>query len=71
MAEREDALRAQCGELFAKCVNAAEKREANTLTDSLGPNFQGPGSTLDEVKSMIVGQLFRNDNSMVVVSPQL
>jgi hypothetical protein len=59
-------------ELIAGCVLAAEKRDLGALTDAIADDFHGPsGSSKQEVKQVLLGQLFRNQNVVVVLNPTL
>lgn len=59
-------------ELIAGCVAAAEKRDLGALVDAIADDFRGPsGSSKQEVKQVLLGHLFRNQNGMVVLNPVL
>lgn len=59
-------------ELIAACVTAAEKRDLGGLTDAIADDFRGPsGSSKQDVKQVLLGQLFRNQNAVVVLNPSL
>ncbi|MEW5741059.1 MAG: hypothetical protein AB1938_19210 [Myxococcota bacterium] len=59
-------------ELVARAVDAAQKRDAAGVTESLADNFRGPsGASRQEVKQLIVGHLFRNQSALVVLNPVL
>ncbi|GMU60270.1 MAG: hypothetical protein AMXMBFR34_20330 [Myxococcaceae bacterium] len=59
-------------ELVARAVDAAQKRDAAGVTESLADTFHGPsGTSAQEVKRLIVGHLFRNQSPLVVLNPVL
>jgi hypothetical protein len=62
----------QIRELIAACVLAAEKRDLGTIGEAMADDFRGPsGSNKAEVKQVILGHLFRNQNQLVVFNPSL
>lgn len=59
-------------QLIAAMVAAAEKRDLGAITDGIADDFHGPSaSSKQEVKQVLLGQLFRNQNAVVVFNPSL
>lgn len=64
----EDEVRA----LVARAVEAAQNRDAAGVTEALADDFRGPqGTSKQEVKQLVLGHLFRNQNALVVLNPVL
>ncbi len=58
--------------MIAECVTAAEKRDLGTIAEHLADDFHGPQvSSKQEVKQLLLGYLFRNQNGLVVLNPSL
>ena len=59
-------------QLIASMVAAAEKKDLGTIADGIADDFHGPSaSSKHEVKQVLLGQLFRNQNVVVVFNPSL
>ncbi len=58
--------------LVAECVTAAEKHDLATISDAMADDFHGPSSaSKQEVRQILLGQLFRNQNGVAVFNPSL
>lgn len=57
--------------LIGGCVTAAEKRDLATIADAIAEDFQGQGLGKTELKQLLLGHLFRNQNTLVVLNPVL
>lgn len=57
--------------LVAQCVAAAEKRDVGPIADAIADDFHGGGLSKTEVKQLLLGHLFRNQNALVVLNPVL
>lgn len=69
---RAESPEAQVRALIAGCVAAAEKKDLGTIADAIADDFKGPsGIGKQEVKQLLLGQLFRNPNAVVVFNPSL
>ncbi len=64
----EDEVRA----LIAKAVSDAERHDVGDFMQALSDDFHGPsGTSRDEVKGLVAGQLFRNSNQTSILNPSL
>ncbi|MCA3012649.1 MAG: hypothetical protein INH41_09655 [Myxococcaceae bacterium] len=68
---KQESPEAQVRRLIATCVEAAEKRDLGPFDEALADDFRGGGMGKREVKQLLLGQLFRNSNGLVVLNPQL
>ncbi|MBE2248194.1 MAG: hypothetical protein IAE78_01515 [Myxococcus sp.] len=63
---------AQVRAVIASMVAAAEKKDLGALADAIADDFRGPSaSSKQEVKQVLLGHLFRNQNAVVVFNPAL
>jgi hypothetical protein len=59
-------------QLIASMVAATEKKDLGTIADAIADDFHGPSSSSkQEVKQVLLGHLFRNQNALVVFNPSL
>lgn len=66
--DREAEIRTMIG----ACVVAAEKHDLGTIAEHLADDFRSSQvSSKQEVKQLLVGYLFRNQNGLVVFNPSL
>jgi len=58
--------------MIAACVTAAEKKDVGAITDRIADDFKGPsGARKQDVKQVLVGQLFRQQDDVAVLNPSL
>lgn len=66
--DREAEIRA----MIADCVVGAEKHDLGAMSEHLADDFRGSQvSSKQEVKQLLLGYLFRNQNGLVVLNPSL
>jgi hypothetical protein len=68
---KQESPEAQVRRLIAGCVEGAEKRDLGPIDEALAEDFHGGGLGKREVKQLLLGHLFRNQNGLVVFNPQL
>jgi len=58
--------------LVARCTEAAEKKDVAAIADALADDFKGPsGASRQEVKQLLLGELMRNPEKVVVLTQDL
>jgi len=62
---------AQIRALFAQCVQAAEDRKLDVISDAMAPEFKAQGAKKDEVRQLLAFQLLRDKETTAVLNPSL
>lgn len=62
---------AQIRALFAACVQAAEDRKLDVISEAMAPEFKAHGANKDEVRQMLAFQLLRDKETTAVLNPSL
>jgi hypothetical protein len=69
--KKKESPEAQVRQLIAACVEGAEKRDLGPFDEALAEDFHGGGLGKRDVKQLLLGHLFRNQNGLIVFNPQL